>query len=97
MASKRRASRAPGRALRGAELSPVHGGVGVANVFEDRRQRFGRIQVVVQAFVESPRRLRGALGQRSFEPSRIMFGFQAQLEIAQPVDGGGAPISARRK
>ena len=42
--------------IAGAELARVHGGVGVAHVLEDRGQRFGRVQIVVQARFETLRR-----------------------------------------
>ena len=47
--SKAPGMRAPRPTLPGAELARVHGGVGVAHVLEDGGQRFGGVQIVVQA------------------------------------------------
>ena len=59
MESKRARKSSAGGGVAGAKLARIHGAVGVANVFENRRQGFGRVQVVVQALVERPRRRRG--------------------------------------
>ena len=58
------------RDVAGAELARIHGAVGVAHVFENRRQRLGGIQIVVQAVGERLRRpaaVRAAIC--SFTPS----------------------------
>ena len=43
------------RHVSGAKFARIHGGVGVAHVFKKRRQRLGRVQIVVQAFFEALR------------------------------------------
>ena len=72
-----------------AELAGVHGAVGVAHVLEDGGQGFGGVQIVVQAVGKCLRSLRGAGHQRLVDAFGVLVGFQPQLEIAQPVDGGG--------
>ena len=52
-----------GRRVAGAELAGIHGAVGIAHEFEDRGQRFGGIQIVVEAVGERLRRLRRAVRQ----------------------------------
>src|ERR1035441_6971074 len=78
-----------GRDVAGAELARIHGAVGVAHELEDGRQRFGRIEIVVEAFGERLRCLGGARQQLLVQPFGEAVGFQAQFEIAQPVDGNG--------
>ena len=53
MASKRSNNAQRAGAIAGAELARVHGGVRVADVFEDRGQRLRRIQIVIQALFET--------------------------------------------
>ena len=96
LAARRRRSRSGSRKssaaarIAGAELARIHGAVGVAHVFEDRGQRLGGVQVVVQAVAECLRRPRRcAPASCSFDALGEAVGFQAQLEIAQALDGGG--------
>ncbi len=75
-------------AVAGKELAGIHGGVGVANIFEHGGQGFGGIEIVVQGFVESLE-ARPPCGPTSsgFRPSANFAGFQAQFVVAQTVDG----------
>ena len=57
------------RHVAGAEFSRVHGGVGIADVFEDGCQRLGGVEIVVERRIESRGRGRGALGELEFVPA----------------------------
>ena len=50
-----------GGGVASAELAGIHGAVSVAHVFEDSGQRFGGIEVVIEAVAERPVRGGGAL------------------------------------
>ena len=66
-------------------------------IFEDRGQRFGGVQIVVQGFVELLAGRLGALRDLLVRAFGKLVGFQAQLEIAQPLDGGRGRLSVRRR
>jgi hypothetical protein len=74
--------------LPGAELTGVHGAIGIADVFEDGGQRFGGVQVVVQASVKVCRQRRTGTNCLVHAIGKAV-GFHAQFEIAQTIDGRG--------
>ena len=94
-----RKSRRSGRAveaavpLGGAELVRIHRRFASRTILEHRRQRFGGIQVVVEAFVEF-RAAPGARADRRVGAFAEALVCHAQLEIAQSVDGRARPIQA---